>query len=228
MLTLEKNAREKVQSSLNEKEVLLQEVHHRVKNNLVVMAGLLDLQLMEETETDVIRKLSEVQSRIYSIAKIHETLYQEKNMVSIKYHEYLKSFIHSLPQFNSNSDGSANFTLESDEIQLNLNQAVPFGLMLNEMLNVLFTELHGDDTSISLVLKQIDDRISLQIQGNSLDVLNLINNRHSENFQYKLIDIFLDQLNAEIDLDEKEQKIKVSFKKMSIRGSSSSFVTEEV
>lgn len=227
LLTLEKNAREKAQSSLNEKEVLLQEVHHRVKNNLAVMAGLLDLQLMEETEKDVLRKLSEVQSRIYSIAKIHETLYQEENMVSIKYHEYLKSFIHSLPQFNLESDGTANFTLKSDEIQLNLNQAVPFGLMLNEMLNVLYSEFDYSDTLISLNLKQSGDCISLQIQGKSLDVLKLIKNRHSENFQYKLIEIFLDQLNAKISLDEEEHKIVVSFKKMSLRGSSSSFIIEE-
>ncbi len=226
LLTLEKKTREKVQFSLNEKEVLLQEVHHRVKNNLAVMAGLLDLQLMEETEKDVIRKLSEVQSRIYSIAKIHETLYQEENMVSIKYHKYLKSFLNSLPQF-SNSDGSANFILESDEILLNINQAVPFGLMLNEMLNVLIPSSLSDDTSISLVLRQIGEYVSLQIQGESLDVLNLVKNRYSENFQYKLIEIFLDQLNAEIDLDEKEQKIIVSFKKMRIRGSSSSFIIEE-
>ncbi|MEX0660823.1 MAG: PAS domain S-box protein [Balneolaceae bacterium] len=228
LLIREQEAREKVQSSLNEKEVLLQEVHHRVKNNLAVMAGLLDLQLMEEKEKDVIRKLSEVQSRIYSIAKIHETLYQEKNMVSIKYHEYMKSFIKSLPQFNTDSNGTTNFALDADEVQLNLNQAVPFGLMLNEMLNVLFTEEPNNvDSLISLNLKQQGDHISLQLQGESLDVLNLIKNRHSENFQFKLIEIFLDQLNAEIELDEKEQKVKVSFKKMSIRGSSSSFLIEE-
>ncbi len=228
LLMLEKDAREKAQSSLNEKEVLLQEVHHRVKNNLAVMAGLLDLQLMEETEKDVIRKLSEVQSRIYSIAKIHETLYQEENMVSIKYHEYLKSFITSLPQFNASSDGTTNFILESDEIQLNLNQAVPFGLMLNEMLNVLYSEVDSDDSSISLILKQHDDNITLQIQGDSLNLLNLIKNRYSESFQYKLIDIFLDQLNADIEMDDKERIINISFKKMSIRGSSSSFLKEEI
>jgi len=85
VLERETAALQEAQVSLKEKEILLQEIHHRVKNNLAVIAGLIDLQLLEEKDEDVYRKLSEVQSRIFSIAKIHETLYQEKNVVNIHF-----------------------------------------------------------------------------------------------------------------------------------------------
>jgi signal transduction histidine kinase len=82
-------ARKTLKASLEEKEILLQEVHHRVKNNLAVIAGLLDLQMMDEDNDVIINHLREAQSRIYSIAKVHEAVYQEENVVRVQLDKYI-------------------------------------------------------------------------------------------------------------------------------------------
>jgi len=228
LLELEKEAREKVQVSLDEKEVLLQEVHHRVKNNLAVIAGIIDLQLMEEGKTEVAHKLGEVQSRIFSISKIHETLYQEKNVVSIQFDQYLKAFIHSLPQLGMDHKKATDITLETDEIVLNLNQAVPFGLMLNEILNIVFEEIEDDcDTETLLKVSEVEGTVSFTLFGECLNIDRLYKNRKSEKFQFKLIDILLDQLHANMELNRNKKQLTVNFDKMSLRGSSSSLIEEE-
>lgn len=221
----EKEARGKLEVSLNEKNILLQEVHHRVKNNLAVIAGLLELQMMEEESGSVISKLAQVQSRIFSIAQIHETLYKEKNILTIRFQEYLKSFVETLPQFG---ETGRKLTLKLDELCLNLNQAVPCGLILNEMFNVILPPNSDNDQNVTLSLDVNDNLVSLSIQGDSLDINNIIKNRNSERFQFKMIEILLDQLNAELDLDNDEKRATVSFQKANIRGSSSSFIEKEM
>ena len=221
LLERERSAREKAQNSLKEKEILLQEVHHRVKNNLAVIAGLLDLQLLEETDKEVFKKLSEVQSRIFSIAKIHETLYQEKNVVHIRFNSYLKSFINFLPQQGFNNETISELSLNCDETVLNLNQAVPAGLMVNELINVLLPD--SGKGSLMLELKSDDKEVTVILSGEGLKVQNFTENMKSEKFQYKLVDILSAQLNGHIDVDIDKSLVKVCFLKNESKGSSNAF-----
>ncbi|REL24959.1 PAS domain S-box protein [Rhodohalobacter sp. SW132] len=221
LLCREREAREKAQNSLKEKEILLQEVHHRVKNNLAVIAGLLDLQLLEETDKEVFKKLSEVQSRIFSIAKIHETLYQEKNVVHIRFNSYLKSFINFLPQQGFTNEIISELNLNCDETVLNLNQAVPAGLMINELINVLLPE--SGKGNLMLDLKSDDKSVTISLCGAGLRVQNFKENLASEKFQYKLVDILVAQLDGTIDVDVDREMVIVSFSKNESKGSSNAF-----
>src|SRR5690625_5632871 len=81
-----------LQRTIAEKDTLLQEIHHRVKNNLAVVVSLLDLQILQEENREVTEKLSEVSSRIHAIAEIHESLYQARSIVRVDFGQYLKSF----------------------------------------------------------------------------------------------------------------------------------------
>lgn len=221
----EKEARGKLEESLKEKNILLQEVHHRVKNNLAVIAGLLELQMMDEDSENVIAKLAQVQSRIFSIAQIHETLYKEKNILTIRFQEYLRSFVDTLPQFG---DTGKKLNLELDELSLNLNQAVPCGLILNEMLNVMLPADNTGDQLFKLSLIVEDSWVSLSVHGHSLNINNIKKNRNSERFQFKMIEILLDQLNAKLELNNEEKTATVRFQKANVRGSSSSFIEKEM
>lgn len=221
LLNSEREAREKAQGSLKEKEILLQEVHHRVKNNLAVISGLLDLQLLEEEDQTLYRKLSEVQSRIFSIAKIHETLYQEKNVVNIRFDNYLKSFVRFLPQQGFNEEIVSELKLSCDKTDLNLNQAVPAGLMINELINVLLPENRKE--MLSLSLRTIDDDVKISLQGNDLNLKCFQANMNSDNFQYKLVEILVAQLHGGVDLNFEEQLITINFKKNAAKGSSNAF-----
>lgn len=221
LLSREREAREKAQDSLNEKEILLQEIHHRVKNNLAVIAGLLDLQLLEEQDKEVFKKLSEVQSRIFSIAKIHETLYQEKNVVNIHFENYLKSFVKFLPQQGYQKEVVSELQLECNETILNLNQAVPAGLMVNELINVLLPEnKHG---KLNLNLTSSDSTVKITLQGCGLKLAKFMENLESEQFQYKLVEILVAQLGGTIDVNLDANFVSIVFQKNDAKGSSNAF-----
>lgn len=221
LLERETLALRETQMSLKEKEILLQEVHHRVKNNLAVIAGLLDLQLLEEEDNDVYRKLSEVQSRIFSIAKIHETLYQEKNVVNIHFDNYLKSFVKFLPQQGYHNETISELNLECDETTLNLNQAVPAGLLINELINVLLPE--NSDGDINLNMTSTDEKVKITLQGCGLKLENFQKNRESELFQYKLVDILVAQLIGSIKVNLDANFVSIIFSKTEAKGSSNAF-----
>ena len=221
LLQRETLALQETQGSLKEKEILLQEVHHRVKNNLAVIAGLLDLQLLEEEDKDVYRKLSEVQSRIFSIAKIHETLYQEKNVVNIHFDNYLKSFVKFLPQQGYQKEIVSELNLECDETTLNLNQAVPAGLLINELINVLLPE--SSSGGMNLNMTSSHEKVKISLQGYGLKLENFQKNLESEQFQYKLVDILVAQLDGTINVNVEANFVSIVFGKTEAKGSSNAF-----
>ena len=224
LLENEKETREKIESSLKEKEILLQEVHHRVKNNLALMAGLLDLQMMEEIDGDVIQKLRQVHGRIFSIAKIHETLYQEKNVSSIQMDQYLQSFIESYVQSQKMNGVEMPINVDAEPIELNLNQAVPMGLMLNELFNVLRIDMDDCKDPLMLNFNENNGVVELTLSGECLNICNLMANRNSGLFQFKLIEILLEQIGGNLETISDKRGIRVTFSKSNVKGSSSSFV----
>lgn len=221
LLTREREAYERIEKSLEEKDILLQEVHHRVKNNLAVIAGLIDLQILEESDDQVFKKLSEVQSRVFSIAKIHETLYQEKNIVHIRFNSYLKSYLKFLPQQGFKNEIISDVKLKCDETVLNINQAVPAGLMINELINLLVPG--SGIENLMIALKSKDEDVAISLSGDGLKLKDFKQNMESEKFQFKLVEIILAQLNGRLEIDTSNEKITICFKKNESKGSSNAF-----
>lgn len=221
-LTEQKDLESRIQHSLNEKEILLQEVHHRVKNNLAIIAGLLDLQIMEEDDSQIEYKLNEVRSRIFSIAKIHESLYGKEDVVQIRFDQYLESVLDALPQRSIKNGKEVAIAINTGPVTLNLNQAVPFGLAVNELMNVIFMDKSGLNR-LNVSLKESSGKVEYKISGEGIKMDNIQPDGDMNSFHKTLIQIFLSQINGTLDISEgKNIDVKISFTKMNIRGSSSS------
>src|SRR5699024_1877828 len=149
---------EKVKESLREKEVLLSEIHHRVKNNLAVISGLLELQAYNTDSRAVVDALKESQMRINTIAIIHEKLYQHEDLAAIAFDSYLKELTEII--VDSLRDGSTKIDIhiEADPIELTINQAIPCGLILNELITNAYKHAFSDSKkgNITVLLQRND------------------------------------------------------------------------
>lgn len=137
-ITREKEYQYKLENSLAEKEVLLSEVHHRVKNNLAIITGLIELQKagIEDEVLNVI--LKETQNRIYSIASVHELLYNSDSFIQVSFEEYGENLIRRIREMFTSSDQKVEITHEIEANEININQAIPLGLLLNELITNSF------------------------------------------------------------------------------------------
>jgi two-component sensor histidine kinase/ligand-binding sensor domain-containing protein len=130
-----KAARKKLSGSLQEKEVLLKEVHHRVKNNMQVISSLLNIQADSVVDEHYVNLLNESQQRIKSMALIHENLYRSDNLLEINFHDYIEMLSNSLLRFYRFEALTVNLELEVVDIFLDLDTAVPCGLIINELVS---------------------------------------------------------------------------------------------
>ena len=136
--TERKRAEERLRASLLDKDVLLQEIHHRVKNNLQVVVSLLSIQASRLRSADVVQILNETQNRVRAIAGIHETLYSSPDLANISFTEYMDQLIRGLFAFYQVSASKIDLQIDTDDIVLDVTQAIPLGLIVNELLtNVL-------------------------------------------------------------------------------------------
>ena len=136
--TERKLADERLRASLLEKDVLLQEIHHRVKNNLQVVVSLLSIQASRLQRADVVEVLNETQNRVRAIAGIHETLYSSTDLANISFTDYMDQLIRGLFAFYHVSASKIDLQIDSEDIVLDVTQAIPLGLIVNELMtNVL-------------------------------------------------------------------------------------------
>jgi PAS domain S-box-containing protein len=132
--TERKRIEERLRASLLEKDVLLQEIHHRVKNNLQVVVSLLSIQANRFQRQDVVDILNETQNRVRAIAGIHETLYSSPDLANISFSDYMEQLIQGLFSFYNVSARNIDLQIKTDDIVLDITQAVPLGLILNELV----------------------------------------------------------------------------------------------
>ncbi len=121
--------------ALEEKEVLIKEIHHRVKNNLAVISGLLELQIGYSDNNFVHRVLSESQRRIQSISMIHEKLYQNKRLAEINFEKYVGELIDIIAYSFNYANKEIDVNIEIDDFKLGVDQGIPCGLILNELVS---------------------------------------------------------------------------------------------
>lgn len=161
-----------LEESLKEKNTLLAEVHHRVKNNLAVISGLLEMQTFNADNEQIVSELRESQSRIQSIAAVHETLYQSESFSDIALHSYIDELVAYISNTFAHQDVQINFKKEIEPISLTVKQAVPCGLLLNELITNAYKHafegraegtitvcLSGENQKVTLVVK--DDGVGL-------------------------------------------------------------------
>jgi len=134
-ITERKKAEEQARSSLKEKEVLLKEIHHRVKNNMQIVSSMLRLQARQSKSKDFIEMCNVSQSRIRSIALIHESLYKSNDFARIDFSKYIEKLITHLFSIYEGGKKRIEFEVEVDDVFLDINKAIPCGLIINELIS---------------------------------------------------------------------------------------------
>lgn len=193
-----------VLESLNEKNALLGEIHHRVKNNLAVISGLLQLELMKGDDAKL--SLEDAVNRIQSIATVHEILYSTDNFSVIYLDKYLEKLTLNIAKTNPSFISDIKLITNMDHVGISINQAVPVGLLLNELItNSLKHAFNGiNNGSISISVSNVDDttvKIQYSDSGAGFDD-KLLNNGSS--LGYKLINSLLLQLEATHTIETKD------------------------
>lgn len=164
-------------ASLEEKEVLLKEIHHRVKNNLQIVISLLDLQVASAKDHQNKEILTQSKSRVYSMSLIHQKLYQSENMARVNMKTYLEELFSYLKGIYYLGEKQIKTTLDVADNELSLTQAVPLGLILNELLTNCFKHgLQGNqEDCIHISLQFQNNQLSLQVadSGNGFEATRI-------------------------------------------------------
>ncbi len=157
------------ESALREKEILLKEVHHRTKNNMNVIASLLNLQRMYATKDNILEIFESVERRIHSMTRVHERLYKSKNIAVLDLGSYIMDLVQQLTESFTLSPEEIKIDSDLVPIELGLDQAIPLGLVINEILTNSFKHARqdGQQLTIRVALTELaDGDISLLIGDN--------------------------------------------------------------
>ena len=210
---IEKN----LQSSLKEKEALLREIHHRVKNNLQTVSSLLDLQADTISDPDTLESFRSTQSRIRSMALIHERLYKSENLSRIKATEYIQSLTEYLE--GSYIPGSTEISIlnDVDNLLLNLDLAIPSGLIITELVSNSMKYAFRDKSSgtIKISLKIFEnDKLLLSVKDDGIGFTDFANRKNLSSLGLQLVELFVQQLKGNITFISKNgTEVKITFPK---------------
>ncbi len=202
-ITDRKKIEHQLLNSLTEKTTLLGEIHHRVKNNLTVIFGLLEMQILQSDNNEVIKILRESQGRIQSMSMIHEMLYKTTDLQNVNLTAYIRDLAHTIYRTYHSNDNIQLEIRNETSIGLPLNKMIPCGLLLNEILTNAYKYAFNDRNKgvIFIDTQLIDGRLILIIgdDGVGLPVKETSTKTHS--LGMKLIHSFSKQLKAKMTID---------------------------
>jgi PAS domain S-box-containing protein len=218
-----KLAEEKIQKSLEEKENLLREVHHRVKNNLQIVSSLLNLQSYQVKDENDKELFQISQARLKSMALIHEKLYRSSDLSSINFREYSK---HLASELLTNY-GAINIDLivDVEDITLNIDTSVPCGLIINELVSnsLKYAFPDGRNGKISITLKTDNNGYMLTISDDGIGFPEDLDFRNTDSLGLQLVNSLVKQIEGEIRLDRSNgTKYEIKFKELIYKKRSSS------
>ncbi|MEX2477921.1 MAG: histidine kinase dimerization/phosphoacceptor domain -containing protein [Gracilimonas sp.] len=196
-----KEQEEVLKDALREKTTLLSEIHHRVKNNLAIVSGLLELQSMEVDHEHKL-PLQRSINRIHSIAMVHELMYETERLSSVNIKNYLDQLIPAI-QRTMQTKNEVVTNLDLEEYKLNINQAIPLGLLFNELLTNSFKYafLKTFDGRIDILMRSSDDKVHFTYKDNGPGFTDGYNFSESSSLGLNLIRAQLDQLHADYTVE---------------------------
>jgi PAS domain S-box-containing protein len=192
----------KLIESVKEKEILLKEVHHRVKNNLQVINSILNLQSSYVTDEETLQIIIESQNRIRSMSYIHESLYQTKDFSSINFYDYITNLVQNLVHSYDVTQEKTELKLDIEKVELALDQAIPCGLILNELItNALKYAYPGDKRGkITVGVWEDEGKVFIRVKDDGVGLPEGFKIDDSESLGLSLVDTLIDQIDGELIL----------------------------
>ncbi|MCB0742637.1 MAG: HAMP domain-containing protein [Ignavibacteriales bacterium] len=206
-----------LQSSLHEKEVLLKEIHHRVKNNLQIISSLLYLQSKKFENEDVKNIFKDSQTRVKSMSLVHEKLYQSKTLSHIDFKEYIQNLTNYIFSSYTNNK-KIRMAIEAEEIKLNIDTAVPCGLIINELVSNAMKYAFPENFKIEkpvikVAIKRLDElKYSLIISDNGIGIPEDYDQRQSKSLGLQLVNSLVAQIEGDLKvISEKGIEYRIVF-----------------
>ncbi len=214
-ITDHKLAEQQMKQSLREKEALLREIHHRVKNNLAVVSSLLSLEARKIKDAGVKSLFEESQQRVRSMALVHEKLYQTKDLSSINFEGYIKSIVSDIISMYRIDTSAITTEINIRDIELDLESAVPCGLIINELLTNAFKHAFPKNRRgvLSVNFTKTDGAYTLTIKDNGVGLPEGFDYKEASTLGLQLVNILTDQLGGTLRIkSDKGTEAVVAFK----------------
>lgn len=198
-----KSKTKQIRKSLSEKEILLKEIHHRVKNNLAIISGLIELQLDSTPNEETRKVLRDSQARIRSMAFVHDKLYRTSTVTDIAMKTYVEELVQVLKSTFASPDSDIKLEFDLDETNLDIDRAIPCGLLINELVVNAFK--HAFDSHergvLEIRLKQGGSDLELSVADNGPGLPDDIDIKKGSSLGMMLIDTFASQLKATMEVN---------------------------
>ena len=203
-----------IKASLQEKEVLLKEIHHRVKNNLQIISSLLDLQAGAISDPRAIAILRDSQNRVNSMGLIHERLYQAEDLARVDFAEYIQDLVNNLFYSYSIDVSTTRLTVDVADVALDVDRGIPCGLLINELVSNSLKHAFPDGRGgeIRIDLRQEEDKFILVVKDDGVGIPEEIDLQNSPSLGLKLVSTLVGQLRGRVVLERgKGTKFSIEF-----------------
>jgi two-component sensor histidine kinase len=203
-----------IENSLVEKDSLLKEIHHRVKNNLQMVSSLLSLQTKNTRSKAAIEALEEGKSRVKAMALIHQKLYQNDDLSVIEMQGYIESLINSVQSVFKKGGHNINITIDAEGVELDIDRAIPFGLILNELVSNSFKYAFPedkDDGQIYIHLRKNGDQGFFEYTDNGIGLSDDSEERANSSMGIRLMNRLVNQLQSTLNIDKTKDGVRFWF-----------------
>jgi two-component sensor histidine kinase len=213
-----KRAEEQIKASLGEKEVLLKEIHHRVKNNLQVVSSMLHLQSRSVNDEETTEMFQESRNRVRSMALVHERLYQSKDLARVDFAKYIRGLANYLCRSYGVNTNVIQLRTNLHDVFLGVDTAIPCGLILNELVSNCLKHAFPDgrEGEIRIELRSDgNDKFTLMVSDNGVGLLEDLDFRDTKSLGLQLVNTLVNQLEGTIELDRRGgTAFKITFTEM--------------
>lgn len=196
-----------IKTSLKEKDMLLREIHHRVKNSLAIVSGLIELQLDSTDSKEARDILQKSKTRIHSVGLIHEKLYQTESLSNIELDAYIKDLVEAIHGTFTEYKDDVALVFELDKVELDIKRVIPCGLLVNELVVNAFKHAFkkGIQGNLKIRIKNLTDHILLEVSDNGPGLPKDFAPIKDESLGTMLIESFSKQLDAEMEIKETKE-----------------------
>ncbi|UCD59860.1 MAG: tetratricopeptide repeat protein [Flavobacteriaceae bacterium] len=203
-----------IENSLVEKDSLLKEIHHRVKNNLQMVSSLLSLQTKNTRSKAAIEALEEGKSRVKAMALIHQKLYQNDDLSVIEMQGYIESLVNSVQSVFKKGGHNINITIDAEGVELDIDRAIPFGLILNELVSNTFKYAFPEDDEngkIYIHLRKNGDQGFFEYTDNGVGLSEDSEERVNSSMGVRLMKRLVNQLQSTLNIDKTTEGVRFWF-----------------